>query len=252
MKTRRNFIKSTLLASPVVVLPGLIPEIFNTDKYKILIIGDSISIGYTPFVKELLKYSAEIVRPVNIDGSDENCQGTIYGVANIDRWLGSTKWDVIHFNFGLHDIKHVDPVTGEGSNNPTHPLQAELKLYKKNLEIIVQKLKATGARLIFATTTPYPGSTNNPLRDPGMPVKYNREAIKIMNKNKIMINDLYAFMLPRLSELQLPQNVHFTAEGYNALAQKVVERIKEAIREESTKSEDRGQKQEDNKVRMNH
>ena len=242
MKTRRNFLKSTLAASPVVVIPDIFFEIFTADKFNILIIGDSISIGYTPFVKELLKYTAIVTRPVYEDGNDENCQGTINGVANIDRWLGKTKWDIVHFNFGLHDIKHVDPKTGEGSNNPKHPLQAELKIYKKNLEFIVQKLKATSARLIFATTTPYPGRTANPLRDPGMPAKYNREAIKIMNKNKIVINDLYTFMLPRLTELQLPENVHFTPEGYLALAQKVVDRIKEVLRDESTKSEDRTQK----------
>lgn len=231
MKTRRNFLKSTLLASPVIALPDMILEIFTVGKLNILIIGDSISIGYTPFVQELLKYTANVVRPVHVDGSQENCQGTNNGVANIDRWIGTSKWNIIHFNFGLHDIKHINPATGEGSNNPEDPVQADLKQYKKNLEIIVEKLKATGARLIFATTTPYPGKTINPLRDPGMPEKYNRVAIKIMNKNNIVINDLYAFMQPRLTELQLPENVHFTPEGYLALAQKVVDRLKEAIRE---------------------
>ncbi len=130
----------------------------------------------------------------------------------------------------MHDIKHVDPATGEGSNNPKHPLQADLKQYKKNLEIIVEKLKATGAKLIFATTTPYPDKVEGPLRDPGMPVKYNSEAVKIMNKKGIIINDLYAFMLPRMTELQLPNNVHFTEDGSKALAGKVVERINEALR----------------------
>lgn len=229
MKTRRNFIKSTLLASPILAFPEMILNVPESELLNVLIIGDSISIGYTPFVKELLIYTANVYRPVNEDGSPENCQGTTFGVANIDRWIGNKKWNIIHFNFGLHDIKHVDPVTGEGSNNPKHPLQADLKQYKKNLGIIVEKLKATGAKLIFATTTPYPGSTSSPLRDKGMPVKYNREAIKIMNSNNIVINDLYAFMLPRMSELQLYENVHFKPEGYLALAQKVVDRIKEMI-----------------------
>lgn len=230
MKTRRNFIKTTLLVSPVLIVPEITFSIFNAEKLNILLIGDSISIGYTPFVQELLKYTANVMRPMLDDGNPENCSGTTKGVENIDRWIGSTKWDIIHFNFGLHDIKHVDPATGEGSNNPKHPLQADLKQYKKNLEIIVEMLKATGAKLIFATTTPYPDKVEGPLRDSGMPAKYNREAVKIMNKNSIIINDLHAFMLPWMKELQLPNNVHFTEEGSKALAGKVVERINEALR----------------------
>jgi acyl-CoA thioesterase-1 len=97
------------------------------------------------------------------------------------------------------------------------------------MEIIVEKLKATGAKLIFATTTPYPDEVTGPLRKPGMPVKYNREAVKIMNKHNIIINDLYAFMLPRMNELQLPRNVHFTEEGSFELGKKVAERITEAL-----------------------
>lgn len=229
MKTMRNFLKSTLLASPVLAVPDISFNLFDTALPNVLIIGDSISIGYTPFVKESLKYKANVLRPVQDDGSPENCSGTTKGVENIDRWIGDTKWEVIHFNFGLHDIKHVDPVTGEGSNNPKHPLQADLKQYKKNLEFINEKLKATSAKIIFATTTPYPDVVEGPLRKPGMPAKYNREAVKIMNKNGIIINDLHAFMLPRLKELQLPNNVHFTEEGSKALAGKVVERINEAL-----------------------
>jgi hypothetical protein len=230
MKSRRKFLKTTLLASPVLLIPEVNFDTFNTELPKVLIIGDSISIGYTPFVREMLKYKANVLRPMLDDGNPENCSGTTFGVQNIDRWIGNNDWAVIHFNFGLHDIKHIDPVTGEGSNNPKHPLQAGLKQYKKNLEIIVAKLKANGAKLIFATTTPYPDYVTNPLRDTGLPVKYNLEAVKIMNKNSIIINDLYAFMLPRMNELQQPNNVHFTEEGSKALADKVVERINEALR----------------------
>jgi hypothetical protein len=227
---RRKFIKGSLLLYPVVTFPGLVFSGSNQNLPNVLIIGDSISIGYTPFVRELLKSKVNVLRPMLENGNPENCSGTTKGVENIDRWIGNTKWEIIHFNFGLHDIKHVDPATGEGSNNPKHPLQADLKQYKKNLEVIVEKLKATGAKLIFATTTPYPDKVEGPLRDPGMPAKYNREAIKIMNKNNIVINDLYTFMEPRMKELQLPNNVHFTEEGYKALANKVVERINESLR----------------------
>jgi len=228
---RRKFLESSLLLYPAITFPGMVFSGSYQNLPNILIIGDSISIGYTPFVREMLKTKANVLRPMLADGKPENCSGTIKGVENIDRWIGDTKWEVIHFNFGLHDIKHVDPVTGEGSNNPKHPQQAPLKQYKQNLEIIVEKLKATGAKIIFATTTPYPDVVEGPLRKPGMPVKYNREAVKIMNKNGVIINDLYVFMLPRMNELQLPKNVHFTEQGSFELAKKVVERINEALDE---------------------
>jgi lysophospholipase L1-like esterase len=43
----------------------------------------------------------------------------------------------------------------------------------------------------------------------------------VMDDNRIPIDDLYAFVLPRENELQLPENVHFTPEGYRALAERV-------------------------------
>ena len=202
----------------------------------ILLLGDSISIGYTPFVKGKLIGKANVYRPVFESGEMENCQGTTNAINKLNRWLTKTgpeniHWDIIHFNFGLHDIKHVDPKTGENSNNPKDPQQADLKQYKKNLELIVQKLKTTGAQLIFATTTPYPDIVEGPVRKPGMPEKYNKVAVKIMNKYQIPVNDLYAFMLPRMDYLQIPENVHFTTDGYKALSDKVAERIIETIRD---------------------
>ncbi len=220
---------------PILGFPELLMKASDPEMINVLILGDSISIGYTPFVRELLKNKANVYRPMADENTPENCEGTTKGVANIERWIGETKWDIIHFNFGLHDIKHVDPVTGKNSNNPKHPRQAGLSQYKENMELIVKKLKTTGATLIFATTTPYPDKVGGPLRDPGMPAKYNSVAIKIMNQNIIIINDLHAFMLPRIHELQQPENVHFTPEGYSALAQKVVERINEVIRDKNLK-----------------
>lgn len=228
MSSRRQFLKTTAAVSSVLLLPEI--NLAANDQFqKVLILGDSISIGYTPFVKTMLSYMAVVERPMLENGEPENCEGTTKGVQNIRRWLGDTKWDVIHFNFGLHDLKHVDPKTGEGSQNPADPLQADLSQYKKNLKEIVEVLKSTGADLIFATTTPYPDKTEGPLRDPGMAEKYNQAAIRIMNKDQITINDLYTFAKPRLEEIQIPNNVHFTDGGYRELAQKVIDRITEIL-----------------------
>ena len=234
MNSRRWFLKITAAISSALVLPKI--TFADDDRIRnVLIIGDSISMGYTPFVQVMLKNLADVKRPVLDNGEPENCGGTINGLKNIRRWLGDTKWDLIHFNFGLHDLKHVDPVSGEGSTNPEDPLQTDLRQYKKNLTEIVEVLESTGADLIFATTTPYPDKTDGPLRDPGMSEKYNNVAIRIMNKNHITINDLYTFAKPRLDEIQLPHNVHFTDEGYRELAGKVIDRITEVLEDQKDK-----------------
>ena len=135
------------------------------------------------------------------------------------------EFDVIHFNFGLHDIKRIDPNSGKASTNPDHPPQATLEVYTAQLEKITEQLQGSGAVLVFATTTPVPEGGVRPHRDPKDVVVYNAAAVAMMKERGIAVNDLYAYALPRLDELQRPVNVHFTATGSNALAQEVAEVI---------------------------
>lgn len=203
----------------------------------VLILGDSISIGYHLETRKLLDGKANVFRPLKTTKNQvaaENCSGTLHGVQNIDRWLEGRKWDVIHFNFGLHDLKHVskeDP--SKPSSNAEDPVQAPLDVYTKNMEEIVKKLKATGATLIYATTTPVVPGCNNPLREPESPGKYNEAAVKIMTEHKITVNDLYTFCLPQLEKIQQPKNVHFTDAGSSLLAKEVAQKITEALAKQS-------------------
>lgn len=214
--SRRIFLKQ---AGAIGALTFAAESVFANELPKVLILGDSISVGYTPVVKELLKEKADVSRPT------VNCQGTTFGVQKIDEWIGNVKWDVIHFNFGLHDLKHVDPVTRINSSKVEDPQQADIKQYKKNLEEIVEKLKATKTKLVFATTTPYPDQPDGPYRKATDVLEYNKVALKIMKKNKIPVNDLYSFILPDLEKLQLPKNVHFKKEGSEVLGKKVADTI---------------------------
>ena len=180
----------------------------------ILIIGDSISMGYTPFVKKILQERAKIFRP------HTNCESTQKGVLKIDQWVGDKKYKVIHFNFGLHDLKHVDAVTKQPSVKPEDPIMTDLKDYEANLNTIVSKLKATGAKLIFATTTPVP-QHSEPLREPENPEKYNVVAQKVMQEQGIEVNDLYHLVMPDFEKIQELDNVHFTRKGYRILGEQV-------------------------------
>ncbi|WP_411828169.1 SGNH/GDSL hydrolase family protein [Luteolibacter sp. AS25] len=197
----------------------------------VLILGDSISIGYTLQVRSELEGKANVYRPAAKNGKrPENCSGTINGVKHIDRWLAAAEWDVIHFNWGLHDLKHVKTAgTHDKSNNPNDPTQTTVDVYTENLETIIGKMKETGARLVFATTTPVVEGTLDPLRTPEAPVDFNAAAVELMKANDIRINDLHAFVEPHLAEWQLPRNVHFKPEGSEALARQVIKVITEEL-----------------------
>jgi acyl-CoA thioesterase-1 len=197
-------------------------------KTRVLILGDSISIGYTPFLKQILENEAVVVRPMKNEKAAENCAGTDYGIKNIDRWLqlDGGAWDVIHFNFGLHDLKHVDATTGKNSKNANDPYQSNPEEYEKQLHEIVDKLQKTGAKLIFCTTTPVPNGCQ-PLRETTTPEIYNAVGKKIAKDHGIVINDLYAFALPQLSEIQRPADVHFSKKGSEILASQVAKSIRE-------------------------
>ncbi len=194
---------------------------------RVLIIGDSISIGYTEPLQEILKDRALVTH------NPGNAQHSAFGLENLDDWLGNVKWDVIHFNHGLHDLKYVDKNGKNSKTKENAHIQIPLDEYRKNMEAIVTRLKKTGAVLIFATTTPYPEGVS-PLRIPADVKKYNAAALKIMKKQGVVVNDLYTFVLPQLSSLQKPTNVHFTAEGSKALAQEVANHILQAIGEQGT------------------
>ncbi|QEG22307.1 sulfatase-like hydrolase/transferase [Mariniblastus fucicola] len=198
-------------------------------KPRVLILGDSISIGYTPFVKELLADQAVVVRPTK-DGKPENCAGTDRGIGNIDRWLKleGGNWDVIHVNFGLHDFKHVDAKTGKNSNAADDPLQSGPEEYEQQLRTILTKAKATGAKVIFCTTTPVPPGCK-PLRETTSPEQYNAIGRKIASEFGIAVNDLFSFANPQLAKIQQPANVHFTKEGSKVLAGKVAEAIRNVL-----------------------
>lgn len=194
--------------TPVKDIPGL---------PRVLLIGDSISIAYTLPVRALLKDKANVHRiPVNGSASGS-------GVAGIKSWIGTSKWDVVIFNFGIHDTKLYDKggkvaQKREGS----HPATS-LEKYESNLRNIIGQLQPTGARLIFATTTPIPEVTSGRLFD-SIPAR-NELALKVMKECGVDVCDLYSVMLPRQKEFMRPGDVHFTPAGSAVLAEAVAASI---------------------------
>jgi acyl-CoA thioesterase-1 len=187
---------------------------------RVLLIGDSISMGYTLPVREMLKGKANVHRP------PANCGPTERGLDQLDKWLGDGKWDVIHFNFGLHDLKYLD-ANGKYVDPSKGKQVATPEVYERNLRELVARLKKTGAKLIWATTTPVPAGTLG--RVEGDEVRYNEVAARVMAENQIAVDDLHAVVTSAKSPIQRVKNVHFTDEGYHQLAASVTASIERAL-----------------------
>ena len=193
---------------------------------RVLLIGDSISIGYTVATRTLLKGQ------VNVHRIPGNGGPTTRGLAEIDKWIGEKKWDVIHFNWGLHDLKYMGP-KGENLADPkvaTNKQQVPPAEYEKNLRKLVERLKKTEAKLIWTTTTPVAEGTKG--RVHGDSAAYNKIAKKIMDEHDVAVDDLYTLALGQLDKIQLPKNVHFKPEGSKVLAHQVANSILKALGKE--------------------
>jgi len=183
---------------------------------RVLLIGDSISIGYTLDVRKLLAGKA------NVHRIPQNGGATEVGLEKMSAWLGEGKWDVIHFNFGLHDAKYSSETTQ----------RATREQYLDNLRRLIAQMKATGAKLIFATTTPVPkGGVLSPTRKFDSVTARNDIAVKLMQEQGVAIDDLYSVVWPVMEKVGRPNDVHFAPEGYQVLAQAVAASIETALPE---------------------
>ena len=173
---------------------------------RVLLIGDSVSRGYTLSVRRTLAGRA------NVHRAPENCGPTANGLKKLDVWLGDGKWDVVHFNFGLHDSR--TPVAD----------------YEQRLRAIVAGLKKTGATLVWASTTPRPADGKEGPALVAAVVERNEIAARVMDENGVPVDDLFTFITPHLAKVQNPKDVHFNAEGYDLLGKQVAAAIEQAIK----------------------
>jgi len=186
---------------------------FSEKKPKILIIGDSISIGYTPYVKIQLVDDAIVVH------NPGNAQHTGTGLEKVKEWIGNEDWDIIQFNWGLWDLCYRHPDSEVQGNrdkingNITHTIED----YTSNLDSIVTILKQiTDAKLIFITTTYVPKYEAGRFKKDVL--KYNKAAKKIMKNHSVVVNNIYKNSVSIHKNFgKGPDDVHYTEEGYKKL-----------------------------------
>lgn len=219
--------RSVIIVAVGILISALfILTAFTEKKPKILIIGDSISIGYTPFVK---KHFADRAIVLHNQG---NAQHTGTGLEKVREWVSNEDWDIIQFNWGLWDLCYRNPESNnQGNRDKTNgKITFSVADYEANLDSLVTILKEiSDAKLIFVTTTCVP--ENEVGRFTGDVAKYNKAAKRVMKKHGIPVNDIYKASIPIHKKLGLgDDNVHYTPEGYEQLGKLISDYLSKKLK----------------------
>lgn len=193
---------------------------------KILIIGDSISIGYTPFVRENLKDVADVFH------NPGNAQHTGKGLDSITSWIDKGNWDIIQFNWGLWDLcyRHPDSKVQGNRDKVNGKITFNGEDYERNLDSIVKLIKKNSdAKLIFVTTSYVPKREAGRFTEDA--IKYNEIAKRVMKSNNVKINHIYETSKEIHADYGLgDDNVHYTKKGYELLGQQISDFLKQEIK----------------------
>lgn len=185
----------------------------NPDLPNVLLIGTSISVGYTIDVRNMLAGKANVYR------IPDNSMDTNFGVDRLEFWLSQMDWDVIHVNWGLHDLKYV---MYDNRQDVT------IDEYIANLTNIFTRLNKRCDHVIWASSTYFPEGVS-PRRDTKDVIAYNAAADKLLKKFPKFAYDDHYTLSKENSNLMKPINVHFLPAGYKVLAEQTSKAIEREI-----------------------
>lgn len=191
---------------------------------KVVLVGDSIRLGYAPHVATQLAGKAVVVSPKPNGGDSSNV------LKHLEEWVIREQPAIVHFNCGIHDTKQA---------KDSGTFQVPPEQYEANLRQIVSRIRSeTKATVIFATTTPILDERAAELRktatyalSDAATKQYNDIARRVMTELKVPVNDLRR-VLPdaeTTAELMTTDGVHFTTAGKEKLAAAVSECLLEHL-----------------------
>ena len=184
---------------------------------KIILIGDSIRMGYDKYVKDALKDEAEVFYP------SENCRFAQYVLRTVCDWQKDEKWgndaDLVHWNAGLWDTLRLfgdDPLT------PPEMYGEMIRRVDKRLRFLFPN-----AKMVFATSTRVQEHRfGKDFKRYNKDVEeYNRIAIDVLKDTDTVINDLYSFTKSLPEEYYSDMTHLYTPDGTNAMTNKVLDVI---------------------------
>ena len=184
---------------------------------KVILIGDSIRMGYQAFVGKELEGTAHAWGPGENGGTSANV------LAHLDEWVLSQEAELVHLNCGLHDLKKEF-----GAKETAVPLAR----YRANVEEIFVRLReGTQARVIWATTTPVNERRHHENkafdRFEADVEAYNAAALEIAESFSLRVDDLFRAVTDAGRDaLLLPDGVHFTEQGYALLGGAVADAVR--------------------------
>jgi lysophospholipase L1-like esterase len=187
----------------------------------VVLVGDSIRMGYQKYVE------AELAGFAEVTGSEGNGGSTQKVLDHLDRCVIDLAPDVVHLNAGLHDIRR--PLD-------SNKHQVTLEDYHRNIGTITERIRnETSARLIWATSTPFNEEWHNEVHKPLRDFKrfaadlatYNEALLEEAQRLNLEINDLNAVVVAAGPANSLDKDgVHFTDEGYAMLGKAVADFIR--------------------------
>lgn len=187
---------------------------------KIILIGDSIRMGYQASAREQLSDIAEVITEEENAGTSTNI------LAHLEEWVISKSPDIVHINCGLHDLRK-----DFGAENP----RTTLPQYIDNLRTILTRLQTeTDATIIWVQTTPVNEDLHHKNKgfdrfEADVDI-YNVAAAEIANELNIRINDMFSVVQTiGRDNILLDDGVHFTPEGYVLMGKKVAEYIRDVL-----------------------
>lgn len=193
---------------------------------KVLLLGDSIRMGYAGYVRELLKDKCEVYYDELDNG--RFAAYTLWQVNQFFKKYG--RFDAVHWNNGYWDMNIETPML-----EAMHPIDEYVHFLKR----IIAEIRRNGAEIIFATTTPILES-GSAMDNTGTGIKinysndwvmkYNDAAKALMSQENITVNDLYTNMLKDKNCYKCEDMLHLTEEGYRICAENAARLIAEKLK----------------------
>ena len=186
---------------------------------KILLIGDSIRIGYDKYIKMAFDGVADVVYP------EENTRFAAYvfrRLPDLQKLFGDA--DLVHWNAGLWDCL----IMHDGLNF------TDIEVYKSYMERACVGFKRffPNAKFIFATSTSVTESGYNPngLRRLNADIEaYNKAAVEIVTKHGMTVNDLYSLTKDMPEEYHSDMTHYYTKSGTRVITDRVKSFIENAL-----------------------
>ncbi len=189
---------------------------------KIILIGDSIRMGYDRYVGERLSGMAEVFYP------NENGRFALYVLRYLNLWKERLHWpddvDLIHWNAGLWDVGRY------GQDEPLTPLAFYVDIVRR-IHVGI-RLHWPKARLVFATSTPVDETRLDPkvvMRSNAEIEAYNAAAVAMLRGLGEDIDDLYATMRAAPPECHSDGTHFYTDLGTETIGQAVLRSICEPL-----------------------